>query len=315
MTFNSKHYIVKISAYSAIEASFIDLNSFHHALINDPDLASVPRTCLANILQTLFICTGCDYVSFFKKVGKATFFNYFFQHARFICSGNVGSLYETTATVRSNGFLAFLRLVGTVYFKKHLPSFVSLYGHETPDQSLNSIDQTLDPHARHKLWFERIREVVSDRIQCEEERVPSCTSLWRHWMRSCWISTMWAHSHTDDLYRNLPSPHLNGWLLSEEGFYSIDWEDEKVKSEIENSISTLLKGCKCKTKCGVRCGCRKKQTSCGPGCECQDCENLPVQHPANSGDDNETDTISETELESDELESDEEDTSDVCRGS
>ena len=117
--------------------------------------------------------------------------------------------------------------------------------------------------------IERIREVVSDRIQCEEERIPSYTSLWRHWMRSCWISTMWRNSHTDDLYTNLPDPHLNGWLLSEDGLYSIDWEDEKVKSEIEKHISVLLKGCKCKTKCGMRCGCRKKQAYCGPGCECQ----------------------------------------------
>lgn len=299
----SKHYIIKINAYSAIETSFIDLPNLHHALTNDPDLASVPRAYLANILQTLFICTGCDYVSFFKKVGKATFFNYFFQHAFFICGGNAGSLYETNLATRSNGFLAFIRLVGTVYFKKHLPSFVSLYGHETPDHSFNSIDQSLDPHQRHQMWFERIREVVSDRIQCEEERIPSYTSLWRHWMKSCWISTMWRNSHTDDLYTNLPHPHLNGWLLSEDGLYSIDWEDEKVKSEIEKHISVLLKGCKCKTKCGMRCGCRKKQAYCGPGCECQECQNLPVQNPGNAAnEDNETDVISESE------ESDEEET-------
>ena len=114
-------------------------------------------------------------MSFLKKVRKATFFNYFFQHACFICGGNAGSLYETNL-MRSNGFLAFIRLVGTVYFKKHLPSFVSLYGHETPDHSFNYIDQSLRPHQRHQMWFERIREVVSDRIQCEEH-VPSYTSL------------------------------------------------------------------------------------------------------------------------------------------
>uniref|UniRef100_A0A1X7UF67 Uncharacterized protein n=1 Tax=Amphimedon queenslandica TaxID=400682 RepID=A0A1X7UF67_AMPQE len=74
-------------------------------------------------------------------VGKATFFNYYFQHACFMCSGNVGSLYETTATVRSNGFFTFLRLVGTVYFKStyHL----CVYGHETPYQSFNSLIRLL----------------------------------------------------------------------------------------------------------------------------------------------------------------------------
>lgn len=47
MPSTSKHYI-KINAYSAIETSFmIDLPTLHHALTNDPDLASVPRAYLA----------------------------------------------------------------------------------------------------------------------------------------------------------------------------------------------------------------------------------------------------------------------------
>ena len=43
------------------------------------------------MLQTLFICMGCDSISSFKQIGKASFFNYFFQHACFISdSGMIG---------------------------------------------------------------------------------------------------------------------------------------------------------------------------------------------------------------------------------
>ena len=46
----------------------------------------------------------------------------------------------------------------------------------------------------------------------------------------------------------------------------------------------------------MRCGCRKKQAYCGPGCECQECQNLPVQNPGNvANEDNWTNVISENE--------------------
>ena len=274
------------------------MNALHNALVNDPDLGSIPKPNLPTFLQSLFICTGCDFISFFKQVGKATFFNYFFQHAHFICGINtLGSLDETDITTRSHGSLAFLRLVGTMYFKKHLPSFVSLHGHMTPDHLFNSVDPSLDPHQRHRNWIDKIREVVSDCIQSEEDRVPSYTSLWRHWVRSCWVSAMWRSSHEVDVYTNLPDPHLNGWIWTDDDTYVTDWEDEGVQPEIEKS--GLLKECKCKTKCGVRCGCRKKSTYCGPGCECHECQNLPIEKPDNGDDDDEDEEDDNTNSDSD----------------
>ena len=158
----------------------------------------------------------------------------------------------------------------------------------TPDHLFNSVDPSLDPHQRHPNWIDKIREVVNDCIQSEEDRVPSYTSLWRHWMRSCWVSRMWRSYHEVDVYTNLPDPHLNGWIWTDDDTYVIDWEDEGVQPEIEKS--GLLKECKCKTKCGVRCGCRKKSTYCGPGCECHECQNLPIEKP-NNGDDNDEEEI------------------------
>ena len=143
-------------------------------------------------MQILFICTGCNYISYFKQIEKSSFFNYFFQHARFICgSGMDGSLHEIEVHNRSNGFLSFIRLIGTVYFKKHLPSYISIDGHKTPIQSYNGIDSFLPPNERHKKWIERIRSIVADRIMTEEQCVPSYTSLWRHRLQSCWTASLW----------------------------------------------------------------------------------------------------------------------------
>ena len=126
-TASSKQYIIQINVINAISKEYIFLNHLHTAFFNDPDLSSIVKPNLLNTLQTLFICTGCDFVSFFKQIGKASFFNYFFQHSCFICGNSMdGSLHETDINTRSSGFLSFIRLIGTIYYKKHLPSFISL---------------------------------------------------------------------------------------------------------------------------------------------------------------------------------------------
>ena len=93
-------------------------------------------------------------------------------------------------------------------------------------------------------------------------------------------------SHFPDVYTDLPPPERCGWTMSLEGVYSIDWKDPDVQSMVENNI-TLMKGCRCKNKCGNRCGCKE----CGPGCECQGCLNLPIQQvEIESGSDLDTDS-------------------------
>ena len=60
--------------------------------------------------------------------------------------------------------------------------------------------------------------------------------------------------------------------------FIIDWEDSEVQSSIENNTNSLLKGCGCKSGCKTnRCGCKKKDSYCGPGCECHECNNLQVE--------------------------------------
>ena len=158
-TCTMKRFIVQLNIPKSAEQKYLHLNSLSLALQNDPDLASIPQQHIAPTLQSLFICTGCDFVSYFKSIGKVTFFNNFFQHTKFICdNGMSGSLHQTSIHNKSSELLSFLRLVGTVYFKKHLAAFNSQYGHEAPQHLFNSIDSTVTNQERHQLWLQKIIE-------------------------------------------------------------------------------------------------------------------------------------------------------------
>ena len=81
------------------------------------------------------------------------------------------------------GFLAFVKLVVTLYFKKHLSAFTALILVETPIQFFHSFPgQTMED--RHQHWYGDIHGIVSEQICIEEERASSYTALilWRHWL-------------------------------------------------------------------------------------------------------------------------------------
>jgi hypothetical protein len=190
-----------------------------------------------------------------------------------------GCLSEFSVNNRSSGFLAFIRLIGTAYFKKHISSFISVYNMHTPHHLYNSIDSThTDSMEKHKLFVEKIRSVNSERISTEEERMPSHSAFFRHWKRVSYICMMWQNAHLSDIYHNLPTPESSGWIINEDGTHSIDWDDANTQRHITESINRLLRGCNCKKGCSTnRCGCVSKSQHCGPGCNCYGCTNLPTQ--------------------------------------
>ena len=189
-----------------------------------------------------------------------------------------GGLHEVHKSSQSNGFLAFIRLVGTAYFKKHIAAFNSIYNFTSPHHLYNTFTSTSSHHNQHQKWLQQIRTIVADRITTEEERVPSYTSLWRHWLRRCWTAQLWQSSMNPDVFSTLPPPQECGWLHNSDGSYTIDWEDIEVQDKIKETIDFLVKGCTCKKGCNSnRCRCRKKENFCGPGCECQGCVNIPIQ--------------------------------------
>ena len=95
-------------------------NQLQLALAGDPDLALVPPGLRACVVQTLFICSGCDYVSFFAGFGKVTIMRHFFENAWFITGTQdiPGTLADTPPDRVEEGFMSFVRLIGTIYFKK-----------------------------------------------------------------------------------------------------------------------------------------------------------------------------------------------------
>lgn len=129
----------------------LQLNNLKDALCADPELHSIPVNKCCEILQVLYVSTGCDFTSYFAGIGKTTFLKTFYRYSQFITTPgqhNVGSLADVSP--QSNGFLAFSHLVGTTYFSKHLPAFqsdtlISLF------HSCYSPDTNAEEH--HMQWY------------------------------------------------------------------------------------------------------------------------------------------------------------------
>ena len=158
------------------------------ALNIDPELVGLPHHKLPEIFQMLFIYSGYDYISYFAKLGKVSFFNVFFHHAGFITGGQIDGLLSDVSEGRIEmGFFSFLEINWNTVLQKHFAAIVSLRGIETPIQLFNAHIYT-NTKTQHLLWYDDIRGIVSDRITCEEERMSSHTSMWRHWSQACWVA-------------------------------------------------------------------------------------------------------------------------------
>ena len=255
-----KNIIVQISTFNSREVKVLYMNRMRSALSSDPDLANITRISLSMILQTLFVVTGCDYISFFSGIGKATFLRSFFQHAEFITGATQytkGSLADTELNDDTHklGFLAFMRLIGVVYFKKYATAFEL----DTPESYFKSfISSTTDAEKQHKVWLEELRTSIWPRITYEDDILPTTEALWRHWLRSCWVITMWKQS--DRNIMQVADITRCGWKINN-GIVSIDWDSDSNLAAINEKVILLTKGCKYKKGCNSsRCSCRKNKT-------------------------------------------------------
>jgi len=228
---------------------------------------------------------------------------YFFQHAQFVTGAlpyTQGSLSDTSLDdyVYTQGFLAFLRLIGTIYFKKHGTGF----DHNSPESHYKSLASTQSASAaqQHRAWVEDIRQHIWDRITHETEMIPSTEALWRHWTRSCWIIDMWRQA--DHNIMQLAPVTSYGWNIID-GILTMDWDSTENITAVKKRVLLLTKGCKCKTGCTTgRCGCKRKGQNCSEGCSCLHCSNLPASS------DREKQTLQDTaelEMEENEVQGDE----------
>ena len=122
--------LVKISPITSKQTRFLDIQALIHALENDPDLAALPRLSIPTLMAMVYVCTGCDYVSLFHSLGKASIMNALYLCAEFITAdkhNTPGSLSDFDELSYEEDFLSFLRLVGCAYFMKHKSAFLPSY--------------------------------------------------------------------------------------------------------------------------------------------------------------------------------------------
>ncbi len=111
-------------------------------------------------MQSLFACTGCDYVLFSFGIGKSTFLKILFENAALSTRGDLedpGTLANTDES-QNMGHLSFLRLVACAYFKKHNPAFQG----KSPSAHYNSFFNRTSTMEQHLQWFNSIRETICD---------------------------------------------------------------------------------------------------------------------------------------------------------
>ncbi len=278
---SSVHVIVQLNTYTSLEYKYLDMDQLSAALTGDPDLAAIPAEARPKFMQSLFVCTGSDFTSFFSGLGKATFMCFAYQHNTFINANSEqfpGSLVHTTADTKEKGFLAFIRLVGTAYYSKHRTCFPF----ESPRAFLNSFGSGIDSRMQHKAWLECICNAIWERTEFEDELPPSVEALWRHWLRTCWVSDYWSKAIENCC--NVLDVTCFGWKVND-GSLEIDWEDQSNIAKVRDRVKLLLRGCSCKKGCDTRrCSCLKDGKKCGPGCRCCNCQNSPAVHDAETHD-------------------------------
>ena len=222
--------------------SFIYANKLVECFRNDPDLAQINSGSICSIIQFLFAVSGCDYISFFAGFGKMKFYQMFFQYASFISAGSSppGILNNT-----ANGFLAFLRLVGCLYYKK----YASAFSDKSPSNFFKSFsgDNILDIHIQ---WLQKIRERVWQ--QCNDEKkdyLPSVESLRFHWLRACWVSDVWLQADESNV-SHLPLDDY-GWTI-DNGLVKFKRDTPENIARVVDVVKQLTSGCGCKKGCKTK---------------------------------------------------------------
>ena len=79
LSMNNKHVFVQISQINSREVRYLDLKALTCALTHDPDLSSVPSGILPQVIQYVFVCSGCDYISFLVSLTRQHFCGIFFN--------------------------------------------------------------------------------------------------------------------------------------------------------------------------------------------------------------------------------------------
>ena len=188
--------IVQLNKPGQPDFKYVHMNNLLIAIENDPDL-QLPPSIRPQVMQSMYVASGCDYVSYFCGLGKASFLATLFQYATFIAEGNdpPGSIGQVNLKEDDISLYLFLRLVGCTYFRKH----TSLFAPNTPVSLFHSIENPVSTWDHHKQWLQVIERKVCLAVDYEKERVPTPEALMLHWKRCLWVQGMWKKSIQNDI--------------------------------------------------------------------------------------------------------------------
>ena len=243
----------------------LDLNKLITKLEEESEIEGLPIEKRRETMQVLYVATGSDFTSFFVGITKVTFLKTFYEHHCFILSSpNIpGSL--TDVEPESNGFLAFMRLVGRAYFMKNRSAFQS-----TLTSHFDSFEDG-NIESQHHQWYKSIRSKIWERIIYEEYLPPSIEALKLHWLRTIWVVGYWRQATSNEMVL-LPEEWF-GWKMKENKLI-IEWDTDSNLQCVKERVAFLTHGCGCKIGCDTgRCKCFKSHNRCGPGCNCSNCQN------------------------------------------
>ena len=282
------------------DEKYLDLNLLRTCLDQDPELCSIDSKITPYYIQMLYIVSGCDYTSHFVNRGKCSFFKWAFQFSNFVCNGyyghnlevhkfqpdNMKKMLQCSSCAESinfcqqcqNYFLAFklpfLRLIGCVYFF----AFLSAYSpcNSPVDLFRKHVFEHpgISPEDSHIIWLNDIRLKSWERVEFEDQTLPSTESLSFHILRTLWVALVWHQAKENTVF--IPLISKFGWVILNDNVHVI-WDTPENLAKVRQRVEYLTRGCKCKTGCKNRiCKCKKRGVDCGPGCSCINCTNSGI---------------------------------------
>ena len=279
-----RHFLVHYKSSAGVN-NYVDLNKLLDLMSVNSALCTFDKCQIADEMQALYVCSGCDYVSFFNHYSKNTFFDAYFDNVEFISAESLysGQLSQADEHDWELGFRAFCRLIGCVFITKCSSSFQYKMKFLTKPSPRDIYDKVCEEHdtlSEQELlqeWLDQIRTFIMQSPECTSEQywLPSHDSLMLHWKRCCYVLQIWKQS--DLSFMKYPDTTQWGWSFVEKDLV-FRWDSDANFRKVEKYRKLWTSGCKCRSvtkPCNNRtCGCRKSQKPCGPACACADtCHN------------------------------------------
>lgn len=273
-----KHVFVQLNVSG--EDFFVSMSDLCSLLQADLSFQSLGSTLIAQLplfLQMVYIVSGCDFTSFFHGHSKKQFLDVFQRDCFFITGeDSKGLLSHFCNSTFEKGLLAFYRLIGSVYFRSYSSAFEEGDPQTLFHTKADPLKSLLD---NHLTFLNVIRDGHFHRISSEAEWMPSVESLRLHWMRCCWVATVWGQAYTQKMV--VPSITDYGWELKD-GKADVVWDTEENIRKTTERVQSLRVGCKCSKGCiNNWCKCRKQGNSCTVCCLCKNCINKGTCVPQN----------------------------------